>query len=502
MLPLLAPDDDAHERYHSRYNGDDPRLQRHQRHHTNRPPANGATDNLSAADTENGASAVAAAAATPPHRTACPSSTTASGTQTKPKSKSRTFSSKAAHHLHRETDLTYARPTRSSSQDNLKHGGRLIGAAPLAGAETENSIITGTAGGVGGGSKTAGGQKPVTPQSVGLDTEASARLIVGRSPPATSTSKPRSGEKLAIAHGHELSRQPSSRSVHELSAPRIAKRSSSPVAHESMGWPSCGGITPYDGGVASICGVIANGGITGNDRVADIDGIISNHGVTSSVGVTSNDNGCIRYKDIEKGAARIRDRGGSCASGEEKSGGERGEGLGARHNHGIIARFQNGDNEAATTVRGTATAIIPSRGDASGSSEYREGVHQRDGGAVSGNSHHLHQQQQQEQQQQQQQQQQRRQQQQQQRKSMRVEEGGHDVGENRGTLLPGPEGCVEVRELEEGVLVVRRTWHEKKQSPERLNLHRRQLKSCPLVQVRDSIGKPILTECCFAQGCI
>ena len=81
--------------------------------------------------------------------------------------------------------------------------------------------------------------------------------------------------------------------------------------------------------------------------------------------------------------------------------------------------------------------------------------------------------------------------QQQQRKGKRVEQAGHDVDEDRGTLLPGPEGCVEVRELEEGVLVVRRTWHEKKQSPERLNLHRRQLKSCPLVQVRTNTGKAV-----------
>ena len=50
-------------------------------------------------------------------------------------------------------------------------------------------------------------------------------------------------------------------------------------------------------------------------------------------------------------------------------------------------------------------------------------------------------------------------------------------------LLPGPKGGVEVRELGEGVIVVRRSELEKRRCPERLNLHRRQLKSCPLIEV-------------------
>ena len=55
-----------------------------------------------------------------------------------------------------------------------------------------------------------------------------------------------------------------------------------------------------------------------------------------------------------------------------------------------------------------------------------------------------------------------------------------------GVLLPGPEGGVEVREFDGGVLVVSRNEEEKKKSPERLNLHRRRLKSCPVVQVSGS----------------
>lgn len=55
-----------------------------------------------------------------------------------------------------------------------------------------------------------------------------------------------------------------------------------------------------------------------------------------------------------------------------------------------------------------------------------------------------------------------------------------------GVMLPGAEGMVEVREFDGGVLVVRRSEEEKKKSPERLNLHRRRLKSCPVVQVSSS----------------
>ena len=56
-----------------------------------------------------------------------------------------------------------------------------------------------------------------------------------------------------------------------------------------------------------------------------------------------------------------------------------------------------------------------------------------------------------------------------------------------GVILPGPGGGVEVREFDGGVLVVRRSEEEKKKSPERLNLHRRRLKSCPVVQVSGSL---------------
>lgn len=486
MLPLLAPDDDAHERYHCRYNGDDHRHQHQQRHHANGQPANGTTDNWSATDMAKEAVAVEAAAATAPSRTACASSSIAGGAPTKPKSKSRPFLSKAAHHLQRETDLTYAQPTRSPSHDNRTHGGRLRGVAPLARTGTENSMA-GKAWRGSGGSKTAEGQKPVTPQSVGLDIEAGERLIVGRVPSAPTPSKSCSGVKLATSHGYELSRQSSSPSVHEPSAPRLTKRYSSSVAYESEGWPSCGGIPPYDGGVAEFCEVTDNGGIPGNDGVAAIGGVISSDRVPSSSGATSDDNGCIRCKENETGAGRSRNRGGSCACGEERS---------RRGRVDDISRFQNGENEAEATARGTTTEIFPSRWDAGGSSQYREGEHQRDRAAVSGNSHHLHQQQQQ---QQTQQKQQRQQQQQPQHSGMRVKEGRHDVGEDRGMPLPGPEGCVEVRELEEGVLMVRRTWHEKKQSPERLNLHRRQLKSCPLVQVGDRFCEPVFLECWFEQ---
>lgn len=55
-----------------------------------------------------------------------------------------------------------------------------------------------------------------------------------------------------------------------------------------------------------------------------------------------------------------------------------------------------------------------------------------------------------------------------------------------GVVLPGPEGAVEVREFDGGALVVRRSEEDKKKSPERLNLHRRRLKSCPVVQVSSS----------------
>ncbi|CBJ27201.1 Hypothetical leucine rich repeat protein [Ectocarpus siliculosus] len=67
-------------------------------------------------------------------------------------------------------------------------------------------------------------------------------------------------------------------------------------------------------------------------------------------------------------------------------------------------------------------------------------------------------------------------------------EGGVDdagvmgVGGENGVLLPGPEGGVEVREFQGGVLLVRRSEDAKKRSPERLNLHRRWLTSCPIIQ--------------------
>lgn len=65
----------------------------------------------------------------------------------------------------------------------------------------------------------------------------------------------------------------------------------------------------------------------------------------------------------------------------------------------------------------------------------------------------------------------------------RILAGGGTGGGEDGVVLPGPEGGVEVRELNGGMLVVRRTADEKKRTPERLNLHRRQLKSCPVIQV-------------------
>ncbi|CAM9532429.1 unnamed protein product [Ectocarpus fasciculatus] len=57
-----------------------------------------------------------------------------------------------------------------------------------------------------------------------------------------------------------------------------------------------------------------------------------------------------------------------------------------------------------------------------------------------------------------------------------------EVGDENGVLLPGPEGGVEVREFQGGVLLVRRSEDAKKRSPERLNLHRRRLTSCPIIQ--------------------
>lgn len=65
--------------------------------------------------------------------------------------------------------------------------------------------------------------------------------------------------------------------------------------------------------------------------------------------------------------------------------------------------------------------------------------------------------------------------------------GAAGRGEGEGVALPGPDGGVEVKELDGGVLVVRRTAEEKKRSPERLNLHRRQLKSCPVIQVQSLV---------------
>lgn len=53
-----------------------------------------------------------------------------------------------------------------------------------------------------------------------------------------------------------------------------------------------------------------------------------------------------------------------------------------------------------------------------------------------------------------------------------------------GILLQGPQGGVEVRQMNEGIFVVRRSVSEKRRSPEKLHLHGRQLKSCPLIQVR------------------
>lgn len=67
-------------------------------------------------------------------------------------------------------------------------------------------------------------------------------------------------------------------------------------------------------------------------------------------------------------------------------------------------------------------------------------------------------------------------------------ERGQNGREARGVVLPGPEGGVIVRELAEGILIVCRSRDEKKRSPERLNLHRRQLTSCPFIQVRRRIA--------------
>lgn len=512
MLPLLAPDDDAHERYHSRYNGDGHRHQHHQRHHTNQQPGNGTINNLPATGTEQEAVAVVAPAlaateaATASNRTTCPSSDTTTGSPTKPTSKSHPFSFKEAHHQARETDVTkYAQPTRSPSHDDCKHGGgRPGGATPLSRTGTDKSMTGAAGSGSNGGGKIAGGHKIVTPQSFGLDAEAGARLIVGRAAPIPIASRSSSSLKLAGSHGHELSRQPSFRSTNELSAPIIMNLLPSSMAYDPAGWRSCGGTIPSDGGVTGDSGVTdiggekATGGMTGNGGVAANAGVISKCGVTPNGGVTSNGgSGCIRYTENENDAGRIstndqNNRGGCCAGGEERKGGGRGEGGSAKKNHGVNMQCENGDNVGANTsydtAGGTVKLNVPSRGNVSGSSEHRHGAHQEGSATVSGNNHHPHHPWHQEQRQQQQQKQQRQpqqHQQQQQRKGRRVEEGGHDIGEDRGTLLPGPEGCVEVRELEEGVLVVRRTWHEKKQSPERLNLHRRQLKSCPLVQVRD-----------------
>lgn len=495
MLPLLTPDDDAHERYHSRYNGDDHRHQHHQRHYINPQAGNGAINNLSApgADTEQEADVVVVAGAAPNSTVYLSSSlsspaTTIAGAPTKPTSKSRPFSSKTVHHLKRETDLTYAQPTSSPTYDNAsKHGGISNGATTLGRTGMERTMGGATGGGNGGGGggnkSGGGGHKSVTPQSFGLDTEAGARLIVGRAPPVPTASKSSSsGVKLAAYHGHDQLRQPSSRSpVQEYSAPRITKLKPSPAAAcESGGWPSCGGIIPsgdgvtYKGGVTSFVGVNGNVGVTVNCGETVNGGVIATGGSGCNT-LKENSKDTVGRGDINNG----KNRDGCFASGEERSGGGRGDGGGAKHSHGVNIRFQNGGSGGAAmscdSAGGTATIRIPSRGGISASSDHRGGAHQRDSATVSGNNH----------QQEEQQKQQRRQQQQHQLKSKRVVEGGHDVGEDRGTLLPGPEGCVEVRELEEGVLVVRRTWHEKKQSPERLNLHRRNLKSCPLVQVSD-----------------
>lgn len=312
-------------------------------------------------------------------------------------------------------------------------------------------------GGVVAGGGKAGGHKILTPQSFGLSTEAGARLIIGRAPPVLSSSKPL-GSKLTAAvvasHvGYDQSRRQSRSMVHKTSPPRT-KSEAAPVTHESNNGWACGELIP------SGCGV------TSNAR--------SNNGGAQSMG------GGISITANGKHKADC-----SAIVGEDGSVGGRKEGGSARQHIDAGSRFPNDGNvgnpgaEYETTGRGSATIRIPSRGDGSVDVAYKEGAHhEQDSETAPGtmqqqpqqlHRHHQHQQQQQHQQQ---------------GKNRRDEDGGLGA-EERGALLAGPEGCVEVRELEGGVLVVRRTWHEKKQSPERLNLHRRQLNSCPLVQVRD-----------------
>lgn len=443
LFPLLAADDDVTDRY-SRHNHH-PHNNYIPTHDPNNVNSNVSNSNhfsskigfVAAAPAREaavkGQAAAAAAAPTPTsNRPLGPGAVNASTSIARDSPVSFSFRSKLKH----QREQRIGPPLRAhltsppTVDGGTSGGGRTVSPSGATDASS-GGLVRAPGDGTGGNGRGSGGtQKSLTPRSFALGTEPGAKLAIGRAPPAPNSANPstRFGGG-SPSQGSSYSRPLSTSSNRR---PASSPRTFSPDAAHGSNY-SYGAVAPPHGGQ----------GMT----------VVDSWDKTGSNG--NNHNGGVCYSGSGRGGG---------------SGAKRGAGADSQYYHNHVSlqseKHDTGGVSRCSTPETSASSPIPSSPITNGSprgggvGKYRPDSTAASGGVGLGADTK-----------------------QQHARRMRGIDGWGVADAATGTPLAGPEGAVEVREIDGGVLVVRRSGDEKKRSPERLNLHRRQLSSCPLVQV-------------------
>ncbi|CAM9550777.1 unnamed protein product, partial [Ectocarpus sp. 13 AM-2016] len=350
-----------------------------------------------------------------------PHATSASITACAPMS-SRSVSLK--HHQHRERGV--GQPLRAhpipSSGNGANHGKNACSdgpaVVPAVGLGGERGVICGSG-------KGGGGHQAFTPRSLATATQASAKPIVSRVavPQASPSRSGSSGGVAAVGLPSHLSQ---SENTSTDTSPRISCiNSATGIANYGGAPPPCGGgsgsgaCAPRHGGQTATSGATGGGSGSGSGSGRGCVGG-SSSSCSRKVKAFPQDGvgGDKNVRESDQAVIRLPEGNDNTSFGNSAVGGD-------AKGHGLSLQQQQDAASTSATLSKAATQLL-------------------EGGVG--------------------------------------DAGMSGVADENGVLLPGPEGGVEVREFQGGVLLVRRSEDAKKRSPERLNLHRRRLTSCPIIQ--------------------
>lgn len=361
-----------------------------------------------------------------------PPATSASTTAGAPMS-SRSVSLK--HHQHRERGV--GQPLRAHPIPSSANGANHRRNAGSDGPAVVPAVGTGGERGASCGSGNGGGgHQAFTPRSLAAATQASAKPIVSRvavpqaSPPNPAhgvNNSSRSGSAGGVAAVGLPSHLSQSENPSTDTSPRVSRiNSTTGIANYGGAPPHCdggsgsGACAPRHGGQTATSGATGGGSGSGSGRGC-VGGSSSSSSRKVRVFPQDGGGGDRNGRESNQAVMRLPEGNDNASCGTSAVGGD-------AKGHGVGMSFQQQQDAASTsaTLSKAATQLLEGTvGDA----------------------------------------------------------GMLGVGGENGVLLPGPEGGVEVREFQGGVLLVRRSEDAKKRSPERLNLHRRRLTSCPIIQV-------------------